>query len=229
MADEVANEVDCIVIGAGVIGLAVARELAMAGREVVVLEKAGAIGTEISSRNSEVIHAGLYYPTDSLKAKFCAPGRALLYDYCRSHGVAHRRLGKLVVASSEAEIGALEGIAAHARANGVDAREQTAVQRVEFDATGVTAHIDAGGAKSTLRARYLVDASGRDTLLGKQLKLVERNAAHQSAAMFAHYRGVAWNPDDPGGKYQNRAGRRTAPDRVSKSRSCFGTTHRLAC
>jgi L-2-hydroxyglutarate oxidase LhgO len=120
VVDESANEVDCIVIGAGVIGLAVARALAMAGREVILLEAAGAIGTETSSRNSEVIHAGLYYPADSLKAKFCAPGRALLYDYCRSHGVPHRRLGKLVVASGEAEIGKLEGIAAHARANGVD-------------------------------------------------------------------------------------------------------------
>ncbi|MDN5928885.1 MAG: NAD(P)/FAD-dependent oxidoreductase, partial [Hyphomicrobiales bacterium] len=112
--------VDCVVIGAGVIGLAVARELAMAGREVIVLERAGAIGTETSSRNSEVIHAGLYYPADSLKAKFCAPGRALLYDYCRSHGIQHRRIGKLVVASREAEIGTLDGIAAHARVNGVD-------------------------------------------------------------------------------------------------------------
>jgi L-2-hydroxyglutarate oxidase LhgO len=117
---EAAHEVDCAVIGAGVIGLAVARELARAGREVIVLERASAIGTETSSRNSEVIHAGLYYPTHGLKAKFCAPGRALLYDYCRSRGIPHRRIGKLVVASSEAEIGTLEGIAAQARANGVD-------------------------------------------------------------------------------------------------------------
>jgi L-2-hydroxyglutarate oxidase LhgO len=116
---EIVHQVDCVVIGAGVIGLAVARELAMAGREVIVLEKAGAMGTEISSRNSEVIHAGLYYPADSLKARFCAPGRALLYDYCRSHGIPHRRIGKLVVASREAETGTLDGIAALARANGV--------------------------------------------------------------------------------------------------------------
>lgn len=120
MTDEAASEVDCVVIGAGVIGLAVARELAMAGREVIVLEKAGAIGTEISSRNSEVIHAGLYYPADSLKARFCAPGRALLYDYCRARSIPHRRIGKLVVASSEAEVGTLAGIATHASANGVD-------------------------------------------------------------------------------------------------------------
>jgi L-2-hydroxyglutarate oxidase LhgO len=120
VAGDAVHEVDCVVVGAGVIGLAVARELAMAGREVIVLEKAGAIGTEISSRNSEVIHAGLYYPADSLKARFCAPGRALLYDYCRTHGIPHRRIGKLVVATSAAEIGTLDGIAAQARANGVD-------------------------------------------------------------------------------------------------------------
>ncbi len=111
--------VDCVVIGAGVIGLAIARKLAMAGREVIVLEAAEAIGTGTSSRNSEVIHAGLYYPSDSLKAKFCAPGRAMLYDYSRAHGIPHRKIGKLVVAASDGEIGALEGIANHARANGV--------------------------------------------------------------------------------------------------------------
>ncbi|WHZ19357.1 MAG: putative FAD-binding protein [Rhodanobacteraceae bacterium] len=87
----------------------------------------------------------------------------------------------------------------HARASGVEAHEHTTVERAEFDAVGVTAHIEAGTAKSTLRARYLVDASGRDTLLGRQLKLVERSDRHQSAAMFAHYKGVAYNPDDPGG------------------------------
>ncbi len=87
----------------------------------------------------------------------------------------------------------------HAREQGVDAREQVKVERVEFDAGGVTAHIDADGTKSTLRARYLVDASGRDTLLGKQLKLIDRNDKHQSAAMFAHYKNVAFNAGDPGG------------------------------
>ncbi|HET7930879.1 MAG TPA: NAD(P)/FAD-dependent oxidoreductase [Rhodanobacteraceae bacterium] len=87
----------------------------------------------------------------------------------------------------------------HARECGVDAREQVKVERVDFDAEGVIAHLDAGGAKTMLRARYLVDASGRDTLLGKQLKLIDRNDQHQSAAMFAHYKGVAYNPDDPGG------------------------------
>ena len=87
----------------------------------------------------------------------------------------------------------------HARENGVDAREQVKVERVAFDADGVTAYVDAAGTKSTLRARYVVDASGRDTFLGKQLKLVQRSEKHQSAAMFAHYEGVGYNPDDPGG------------------------------
>ena len=87
----------------------------------------------------------------------------------------------------------------HARENGVDAREQVKVERVAFDADGVMAHVDAAGTKSTLHARYVVDASGRDTFLGKQLKLVQRSEKHQSAAMFAHYEGIGYNPDDPDG------------------------------
>ena len=114
------DEVECIVIGAGVIGLAVARALALAGHEVLVLDRAWTIGFETSSRNSEVIHSGIYYPKDSLKATTCVEGRRRLYGYCREHGVAHARLGKIIVASDEAEIPALEKIAAAARANGVD-------------------------------------------------------------------------------------------------------------
>ncbi len=112
--------VDCIVVGAGVVGLAVARALAIAGRDVLILESAGAIGTETSSRNSEVIHAGLYYPPNGLKARFCVPGRRALYAYCEARGVPHRRSGKLVVATSADETGKLELIVERARANGVD-------------------------------------------------------------------------------------------------------------
>ena len=94
------ESIDCAVIGAGVIGLAIARSLALKGREVIVLETADAIGTGTSSRNSEVIHAGIYYPKDSLKALMCVRGRQLLYEYCQSHGVEHRRIGKLIVATT---------------------------------------------------------------------------------------------------------------------------------
>jgi L-2-hydroxyglutarate oxidase LhgO len=111
---------DCIVVGAGVIGLAVARALAVAGREVVVLERNGAIGTEVSTRNSGVIHAGIYYPPGSLKARLCVVGRGQLYQYCETRGVGHRRLGKLIVATAEAQIADLEELRRNAAANGVD-------------------------------------------------------------------------------------------------------------
>src|SRR6478672_2591254 len=114
------DQVECVVVGAGVIGLAVARALALAGIEVVVLERAYTIGFETSSRNSEVIHGGLYYPEGSLKATSCVAGRQRLYAYCHEHGVPHARLGKLIVATEEAEIPGVEKIEAAARANGVD-------------------------------------------------------------------------------------------------------------
>ncbi len=114
------NEIECIVVGAGVIGLAAASALALAGREVLVLDRAWTIGFETSSRNSEVVHSGIYYPKGSLKATTCVEGRRRLYRYCRDHGIAHARLGKIIVASDESEIAALERIAAAALANGVD-------------------------------------------------------------------------------------------------------------
>ena len=120
---------DCVVVGAGVVGLAVARALATAGRDVLVLEVAGAIGTGTSSRSSEVIHAGLYYPRGSLKARLCVTGREQLYRYCAERGVAHARLGKLVVATCDDERPALDGIRRRAVANGVaDLRELDAAQ-----------------------------------------------------------------------------------------------------
>jgi L-2-hydroxyglutarate oxidase LhgO len=98
---------DCVVIGAGVVGLAIARELALAGREVIVLEAADMIGTGTSSRNSEVIHAGIYYPTGSLKAKLCVAGKKFIYDYCAERGIPHRACTKLIVATNENQIATL--------------------------------------------------------------------------------------------------------------------------
>ena len=115
-----ADRLDCIVVGAGVIGLAVARSMALAGREVVVLEAEPEIGMHTSSRNSEVIHAGLYYGDDSLKARLCVEGRALLYQYCKDRQIPHQRIGKLIVASHEEERAKLEAIQIQAMKNGVD-------------------------------------------------------------------------------------------------------------
>lgn len=114
------DQVQTVVIGAGVVGLAVARALAQTGREVVVLEAGDAIGTGTSSRNSEVIHAGIYYPAGSLKARLCVRGKELLYTYCAERGVEFRRCGKLIVATSAEQVAQLEGIRQKAAANGVD-------------------------------------------------------------------------------------------------------------
>lgn len=114
------DKADCVVIGAGVVGLAIARRMALAGREVIVLESEGEIGAHTSSRNSEVIHAGIYYPKDSSKARLCVAGRDMLYRYCAERGVEHRRCGKLIAATSEAEEPELDRIAAAAAGNGVD-------------------------------------------------------------------------------------------------------------
>src|SRR6202163_4836447 len=113
------DKVECVVIGAGVIGLAVARRLAQAGREVIVLEAVEGIGTVTSSRNSEVIHAGIYYPAGSLMARMCVSGKRALYHYCGDHGIPHRTCGKLIVATTSKETAKLQSIKAHAEANGV--------------------------------------------------------------------------------------------------------------
>ena len=112
------DRVECIVIGAGVVGLAVARRLAMVGREVVVVERWDTIGTETSSRNSEIIHAGIYYAKDSLKARFCVVDKHALYDFCASHGVHHERCGKLIVATADDQIAELERLKSVAAVNG---------------------------------------------------------------------------------------------------------------
>jgi L-2-hydroxyglutarate oxidase LhgO len=112
-----------LVIGAGVVGLAVARSAALAGHDVTVAEKTGGIANGVSSRNSEVIHAGLYYPTDTLRARLCVRGRRMLYEYCAAHGVGHRKCGKLVVATSAAELAKVETVMAQAERNGVEGVE----------------------------------------------------------------------------------------------------------
>jgi L-2-hydroxyglutarate oxidase LhgO len=117
---EALERVDALVIGAGVVGLAVARALALAGREVMVLEREATIGTGTSSRNSEVIHAGIYYPAGSLKARLCVQGKAMLYAYGTERGIAHQRCGKLIVANTPSQLAALPAIIDKARANGVD-------------------------------------------------------------------------------------------------------------
>jgi L-2-hydroxyglutarate oxidase LhgO len=113
------DRVECVVAGAGVIGLAIARRLAQAGREVIVLEAAEGIGTVTSSRNSEVIHAGIYYPAGSLMARMCVSGKQALYRYCADHGIPHQNCGKLIVATTPDETSKLDSIKAHAEANGV--------------------------------------------------------------------------------------------------------------
>jgi L-2-hydroxyglutarate oxidase LhgO len=126
------ESLDCVVVGAGVVGLAVARALAQAGREVVVLEAAEGIGTETSSRNSEVIHAGIYYPKGSLKARLCVQGKQALYAYCAERGVPHRGCGKLIVATEAAQLATLADIRAKAAANGVS--DLTPLSRQEAQA-----------------------------------------------------------------------------------------------
>lgn len=113
------DHVDCIVVGAGVVGLAIARALALEGREVMVIEALAAIGTGTSSRNSEVIHAGIYYAPGSLKARLCVQGRQQLYSYCQQRGVGHSRCGKLLVATMPGQLAQLQGILSQAAANGV--------------------------------------------------------------------------------------------------------------
>ena len=128
------DSVDCVVVGAGAVGLAAARALAMAGREVVILERERAIGTATSARNSGVIHAGIYYPPGSLKARLCVAGRHALYDYCNARGLPHRRCGKLIVATQTGEIAQQEQLLAHGQANGVDDLrliDQSKAQRLE--------------------------------------------------------------------------------------------------
>ena len=125
------ENLDCVVIGAGIVGLAIARSMAMAGRAVVVLEREDHIGMHSSSRNSEVIHAGLYYPESSLKAELCVAGKNLLYAYCDHHRIPFERIGKLIVASGDGELERLNAIHEQAQKNGVDDLQQLSARQVQ--------------------------------------------------------------------------------------------------
>ncbi|HWA43188.1 MAG TPA: NAD(P)/FAD-dependent oxidoreductase [Hypericibacter adhaerens] len=182
--------IDCVVVGAGVIGLAIAARLARAGQEVILLESAEAIGTGISSRNSEVIHAGLYYKPGSLKARLCVTGKDRLYAFCAAHGVAHQRIGKLIVATGPSEIAELEAIARKAEANGVhdlEWMEPDAVRRLEPEIACVAAlHSPSTG---------IVDAHG--------LMLALQGEAEAAGAMIAlHAPAEAGTIEDRGFRLQ---------------------------
>jgi flavin-dependent dehydrogenase len=195
---------DVLVIGGGPGGSTIATLLARRGWRVTLLEKCRHprfhIGESLLPANMPI------FEEIGALEKLRELGRLKLgADFPRDDGSYYtfrfdRALGDTPSYSFQVERARMDRMLfEHARENGVDAREQTRVERVGFDADGVVVHLDAEGAKSQLTARYLVDASGRDTFLGKQLKLVRRSEKHQSAAMFAHYNGVTYNPDDPGG------------------------------
>jgi len=178
------DRVDAVVIGAGVVGLAIARELAMSGREVVILDAEDAIGTHTSSRNSEVIHAGIYYPKGSLKARACVEGRQRLYEYCASHGVPHRRCGKLIVATNENQLKELEAIRGKAHANGatdVDwiAKDEVARLEPELFCMGALHSPSTGIIDShALMLAYLGDAEAHGAMLALKSAL-QRARVHQ--------------------------------------------------
>jgi L-2-hydroxyglutarate oxidase LhgO len=188
------EHVDAIVVGAGVVGLAVARELALAGREVVILEAEDAIGTHTSSRNSEVIHAGIYYPKGSLKARTCVAGKELLYEYCVAHGVPHQRAGKLIVASDERQIGELEQIQKKAHANGVSdvawmTRQQALALEPELSCVAALYSPSTGIIDShALMLAYLGDAEARGAMLGVKSSLIAADAV--SGGFVLHIEGA---------------------------------------
>lgn len=158
-----AEHVQTVVIGAGVVGLAIARALAVSGREVLLLEREDAFGSITSARNSEVIHAGIYYPKDSLKARLCVRGRHALYAYCAAHGIPHRKCGKLIVACSPEEVEAFAGIARRAWDNGVeDLREITA-----DEARAIEPHLACHGALHSPSTGIVDSHSLMLTLLGE--------------------------------------------------------------
>ena len=178
------TDFDTVVIGAGVIGLAIARSLAMASREVVILEQHRQIGTEVSSRNSEVIHAGLYYPTGSLRARLCVAGKHALYDYCAVNGVPHQRIGKLLVATDEGQLAKLGHIAKTAKTNGVDDLEPVSVlsaRQMEPEVACVAALLSPSTGIIDSHAYMLTllgeaEAHGASLIYGAKVRTIEKAA-----------------------------------------------------
>jgi L-2-hydroxyglutarate oxidase LhgO len=188
------DRIDTAVIGAGLVGLAVARALALAGREVVILEAEDAIGTHTSSRNSEVIHAGIYYPQDSLKARACVAGRERLYAYCAERGVPHRRCGKLIVAVDAAQLEELEAIRRKAHANGVTdvvrmSREQVHALEPELSCVAALYSPATGIIDShALMLAYLGDAENAGAMLA--LKSPLESARVRADGLELHVAGA---------------------------------------
>ncbi|MFZ9350521.1 MAG: NAD(P)/FAD-dependent oxidoreductase [Polynucleobacter sp.] len=167
------EKLDCVVVGAGVVGLAVAREMALQGHETVLLEREASFGTISSSRNSEVIHAGIYYPKDSLKAKLCVEGNRMLYEYCRDHQVGTQRYGKLIVASDPQQIDDLHGIFYRAQQNGareislITAKEAITLEpdlrvaaAIWSKTTGIVDSHVGGADAMQLQTKYLINCAG---------------------------------------------------------------------
>ena len=177
-------QVQAVVIGAGAVGLACARALALAGKEVIILERNTDFGLETSARNSEVIHAGIYYPQGSLKAKMCVSGRQKLYEFCQSHGVEHSRCGKLIVATSERQLSELKNIRARALANGVDDLELlTASQAVALEPSLHAMGALLSPSTGIINGRaYMLALLGEAELHGASLALNSRVQSMQSTA-----------------------------------------------
>ncbi|WP_421984042.1 NAD(P)/FAD-dependent oxidoreductase [Roseibium sp.] len=179
------HDIETVVIGAGVVGLAIARALAIAGREVMVLERHGLIGSETSARNSEVIHAGIYYPPGSLKAKLCLPGKHLLYQFCDDNGIAYRKTGKLIVASSDSQLPELERLHAQAEATDLhdlevyDARKlkevEPALDCISALYSPSTGIIDSHAYMLALQGH--LEAHGGQVVLGSRVDRIEQAAA----------------------------------------------------
>ncbi|MEP5608386.1 MAG: NAD(P)/FAD-dependent oxidoreductase, partial [Marinobacter alexandrii] len=175
------HDIETILIGAGVVGLACARALAMSGREVIVLEQHDLIGSETSARNSEVIHAGIYYPTGSLKARLCVQGKTQLYAFCVENGVEHENIGKLIVASNEAQLSQLDAIRQQAAENGVTdlvSYDRKKLQQIEpaLQATGAlwspsTGIIDSHGLMLALQGG--LETHGGQVVLNTRIDRVE--------------------------------------------------------